>query len=303
MSRVPDRFTLQSIKRLEPYLQTKGLIELIINRPREVVLETQQGFQTKAAPELTIDYLETMAGALATYSGQKFDDEHPILACSLPYPYGHRVQIVGKAVVQSGFAMAIRVAAAEVFDLSAWFSPADVDRVIATILDQKNILVAGGTSSGKTTLMNSMLQHVPKDERILTIEDALELVVPHHNSARMLKSRSGSDIARVSYQNLIDSVVRQRPDRIFVGELSIENTMAFLRVVKTGHPGSMSTVHADTADGTLDALMMNLALAGYGGNGAESYMMELIKSAVQVIIHVTRVSRREFKAVIKEVER
>lgn len=288
----------RTLEPLEKYLNYKGLVELIINRPNQVVLETKSGFHYVNDPLLTLEYLEGFAHQLATTAGQKFGEFHPILACTLPYPYRYRVQIMGKSIADTGFSMAIRCAAADIFPLDTWFKKEDELALLQeAISSRKNILVAGGTSSGKTTFLNSLIATIPESERILTIEDAKELVLPQPNITRLLKSKMGTDAAKTTYAHLINSAVRLRPDRIILGELDIENTMPFLRVLNTGHGGSMATLHADSPDKAIEALIMNISLSGKGGN--EASIERYILSAIDLIVHLKRVSRTEYQATLK----
>jgi type IV secretion system protein VirB11 len=291
---------MRTLEPLEKYLKTKNLVELMINKPQEVILETKSGFQTIRDPSMTLDYLESLAHQLAVAAGQKFGELHPILACALPAPYYYRVQIVGKTVVDSGFALAIRAGAANVYPLETWFDNQTADRLLNAINNRKNVLIAGGTSSGKTTLLNSVIALLDPTERILTIEDAKELVLPHNNAVQLLKAKTGTDTAKISYKDLINSAVRLRPDRVILGELDIENTLPFLRTLNTGHGGSMATLHADSPEKAIEALTLNVALAGYGGN--EAMIERYVKSAIDLIVHLKRVNRSTYQATLKAIE-
>lgn len=291
---------MRTLEPLERYLKTKHLVELIINKPKEIVLETKSGFQTISDQNLTLEYLESLAHQLATHAGQKFGDLHPILACALPAPYYYRVQIVGKTVVDSGFALAIRAGAANVYPLETWFSAEIVEQLMSALKQRKNILISGGTSSGKTTLLNSIVALLPLEERILTIEDAKELVLPQTNAVQLLKAKMGTDAAKIAYKDLINSAVRLRPDRIILGELDIDNTLPFLRVLNTGHGGSMATLHADSPDKAIEALTLNVSLAGYGAS--ETTIERYIKNAIDLIVHLRRESRSSYRATIKAIK-
>jgi type IV secretion system protein VirB11 len=291
----------RTLEPLEKYLKTKGLVELIINKPHEIILETSSGgFQTIKDPQITMDYLEGLAHQLAAYAGQKFGELHPILACALPAPYYYRVQIVGKTVVDSGFALAIRAGAANVYPLESWFNAEALEQLLYALNNRKNLLIAGGTSSGKTTLLNSIIATLPISERILTIEDAKELVLPQTNAVQLLKAKTGTDAAKITYKDLINSAVRLRPDRIILGELDIENTLPFLRVLNTGHGGSMATLHADSPEKAIEALTLNVALAGYGGN--EAMIERYITNAIDLIVHLKRVNRSTYAAALKAIK-
>ena len=129
-----------------------------------------------------------------------------------------------------------------------------------------SILISGGTSSGKTTFLNACLKSVDPHERIITLEDTRELFPPQANAVHLLASRGDQGTANVTIQSLLEASLRMRPDRLFVGEVRGSEAFAFLRAINTGHPGSMSTVHADTPLGAYEQLaMMVHAVGSFGG--------------------------------------
>ncbi|OCL81910.1 MULTISPECIES: ATPase, T2SS/T4P/T4SS family [Arcobacteraceae] len=295
----PHILMQRTLEPLQEYLNKKGLVELIINKPGEIILEFRDGFKYIQDKSLTIEYLEGFAQQLATSVNQKFGEYHPILSCTLPI-YHYRTHIVGKSAVDSGFCMAIRVASADKYPLSTYFNEEEIKIFENAIATKKNILIAGGTSSGKTTFLNSVLPLINDEERILTIEDAKELSLTQPNTVRLLKSKMGTDVAKTTYADLINSAVRLRPDRIILGELDIENTFPFLRVLNTGHGGSMATLHADSVDKSIEALIMNIILAGAGGN--ETMLEKYITSSIDIVVHLKRIDRRTYKATLKELK-
>jgi type IV secretion system protein VirB11 len=280
-------------RNLEPlagYLRTPGLIELCINKPGEVLLETADGWTRKRAPELDLKTLMHLARTLATESGQEFSDHVPMLSCFLP-GYGYRVQVIAGAMTDSGFSLSIRAGAARTFPLESYMPKADAQRLEAAVRARKNILISGGTSTGKTTMLNSLLKFMDPEDRVITVEDTKELIVPNHNAVRILKSKTGTDIAAISYKDIINACMRLRPDRILMGELDVENTPPFLRLINTGHAGSMTTVHADSPREAIDAICMNAQLAGHSGP-VERYATK----ALDIVVQLERVSRTKVRA-------
>lgn len=278
----------KSISPLVPHLAAKGLVELIINKPGEVCLETvgENGrrWETINDPLLTLKTLKAMAGILATESGQVFSDNVPILACHLPQ-YGYRVQIVSGSAIQGGFGMAIRVGAALTFPITNWMPEDEAAALIEAVKIGKTVLVCGGTGSGKTTLTNSLIQHIPIETRVITIEDALELNLPHTNCMRLVKSKTGTDMGGVTYEDFINMCMRLRPDRILVGELDINNTVAFLRVANSGHSGCMTTVHADSPKLAIKAIVQNGLMKGYAN---ADVIEDFAIQCIDYIVHVKR---------------
>lgn len=306
---------------LAKYFKTKGLVEIVVNQPGEIWLETYDGWQRKQDKALSLDTLLDWASALATYRGQVFSDAVPLLSTTLPGSAlgaddltQYRVQALGGSIVESGFAMSIRIAQARIFDLDdyrgaaeagkaakAALPPAkadDIDVLRWAIQHQKNVLISGGTSSGKTTFLNSCCALISDEDRIIAVEDSKEILLRQPNTVRILKSKSGTDIAKISYASIINACMRMRPDRILLGEFDIENTMPFLRVLNTGHGGSLATLHANSPLEALEAIAQNCGLAGYNSNEAIKYA----RKAFDYIVQCYRISRKEFRIKIVDVK-
>ncbi len=281
---------------LEPYLQAPDLIEICINKPGEVWLEKTTGWEKHEDAKLTKDCLMEFGQVVATHSGQSFSEKTPKLSTVVPQ-YNFRIEVLGHKIVDSGFALSIRVGAAQRFPLSDYFDTSDEILITNALKEGKTILVAGGTSSGKTTLLNSMIRYVPNDKRIVSIEDSKELVIDQENTVRLLKSKTGTDIAQVSYKDLINSCMRLRPDRLIMGELDIDNTMPFLRLINTGHAGCMATVHASSSEASIEAMIMNGQLSGAPNSEA---VRRYIEQAMDIIVHIKRIDRSTYKASIQE---
>lgn len=280
------------LKPFEKYFKTPSLIELCINQPGEVYLETVDGWQVVNDANITLESLVFLSKALATHTGQAFNDEHPLLSTAIP-GYGYRIQVIGGTLVESGIAMSIRVGTARKFPLESYMDEATAEKVKKAISSKKNILVAGGTSSGKTTFINSIITYIEESTRILCVEDTKELIFTQPNTVRILKSKTGTDIASITYKDIINACMRFRPDRIILGELDIENTVPFLRLLNTGHGGGMATVHADSAKEALEAVVMNAQLAGMQGP-----VERWASQSIHVVIHLHRENRTTYRALV-----
>lgn len=290
-------------KTLEPftkYFKVKDLIEVIINVPGEVWLETPQGWTHKKDDAFTLKALENMATILATESGQKFDDNNPLLATHLP-EYGYRIQVLGGSIVDTKIALSIRVGTARQFPLDSYMNEVDAEKLIEAVNNKKNILVVGGTGSGKTTFVNSLINAIDVSERVVSVEDTKELIIPQPNQTRIIKSKSGSDIGQVSYADIINAVVRIRPDRIIFGEIAIDSTMPYLRLLNTGHGGSMATLHADSEDKAIDALILNAILSG-GLTGDREHVEKYVMNTLDLICFIKRTKDRKFIVTNKFIE-
>ena len=311
----PTALLEQHMKPLDRYLKTGGkdVTDICINRPGEIFIDSKShGWKQHHDKEITEERLRMLAEVIATTSGQKFNDEYPILATDLP-GYGYRCHILNKSIAYDGISVSIRKSTADKYPISSYFAPIpgldwkkeicnakDPHEAIAdeikplleqgkedeaiSILMKKGgaVVVCGGTSSGKTSFVNSMVESIPLTERIITIEDTHELQLPHKNRVHIVKSKSGSDIGKVSYSEVIDSTNRMRPDRVFFGELDVPSTLAFLRSINTGHRGSMATVHANSPERVISALVMNLQLANFPANEVvlEKYVRTLLTAIV-----------------------
>src|SRR5436305_776769 len=132
----------------------------------------------------------------------------------------------------------------------------------AAVRARKNILVSGGTSTGKTTFLNALIREIPVGERLILIEDTPELHQHHENLVGLLAVRGALGEARVTATDLLAASLRMRPDRIILGELRGEEAYTFLRAINTGHPGSMTSVHADSAERAIEQIVLLVLQAG-----------------------------------------
>jgi type IV secretion system protein VirB11 len=147
--------------------------------------------------------------------------------------------------------------------------------------------VSGGTSTGKTTFLNAVMKAVPVEERIITCEDAREIMIDHlPNHVHLMASKGGQGRAQVTTQDLIEACLRLRPDRIMVGELRGKEAFSYLRAVNTGHPGSISTLHADTPVLAIEQLILMIMQAGLGVTREQ--IKDYVETVINVIIQLKR---------------
>ncbi|MUK91890.1 hypothetical protein GNP80_05500 [Aliivibrio fischeri] len=288
---------------LEPYFKRKDLVEICINKEGEILLETNKGkWESKKDAKLTIEALRMLTKTMATMSGQEFTVTTPMYSGRIPN-YNYRIQTNIGAQVESGIAISIRIGQSTVYPINSYMDDEKANRLIQLVKEGKTILVCAGTGCGKTTFLNSLLVHIPLEQRIITIEDTRELIVPHHNVVNMLKSKTGTDVAKLGYADFINACMRMRPDRILLGEIDIENSMIFLNLANSGHSGSISTIHAYTPEEAMNKLCLNASLSGAQGASRED-VMEYAKSAVDVYVSLTKEiidGNRVFSAQIFEV--
>jgi type IV secretion system protein VirB11 len=164
-----------------------------------------------------------------------------------------------------------------------------VDFFKAAVEARLNILISGATGSGKTTLSKGLIQLIPPNERLLTIEDTRELVVPHKNVVQMLYAKDGQGTANVTAKHLLESALRMRPDRILLQELRDGTAFFYLRNVNSGHPGSITTIHADSAELAFEQLTLLVKESEGGSDLARDDIRALLKMLVDVVVQMKKV--------------
>ena len=240
--------------------------------------------------------IERVARAL----GQDLTHQNPILNTRLPD--GSRVAVVGPPASLGGPTLTIR-------KFNKWYTseelvesgslPASVrDTIVSLIMERKNGLIAGGTGSGKTTLMKSLLDHVPMHERLLVIEQPAELEVAHPNAVRWEAVDAIPGQEAVTPSELLAAALRHRPDRIVMGEIRNEAGYDLLQAMNTGHGGTLSTIHASSAVDALNRLA-NLALSARA-NLNHSFLRSETAKAIDYALYCERAAngRRQVREVI-----
>ncbi|MDG2529927.1 P-type DNA transfer ATPase VirB11 [Caulobacter endophyticus] len=294
---------------LAPWLADPAVTDLYINRPGELWVERLGGAVAPVAvPELDETNLWRLARQVAALAHQGVSREHPLLSAVLPD--GARVQVVAPPATRGGIVMAVRkhvvsdlslsdYARAGAFDqatapqarpdtaLRARLDAGDVHGFLSGAVQAgKNIVVSGGTSTGKTTFLNALLKEVPLDQRLVLIEDAPEIRLVHPNAVGLVAARGEQGQARVGTEDLLQASLRLRPDRIILGELRGAEAFSFLRAVSSGHPGSMTTVHADDPRGAVEQLALMALQAG--ANLRRQDVVDHVERVVDVFVQLHR---------------
>ena len=302
---------------LSAILGRNDVTDVYVNRPGEVWVETTGGAIDRFdAPELDDTMLWRLARQIAAMSHQGISREHPLLSATLPD--GARIQIVAPPATRGPMALAIRkhletdlsladyVAAGALSDVSVQtglhagagdealreqLRSGDIAGMLAAaVRARKNILISGGTSTGKMTFLNALIREIPIGERLIFIEDTPELQLRHPNAIGLVASRSRLGEGEVSTNDLVAASLRMRPDRIILGELRGEEAYSFLRAVNTGHPGSMTTVHADNAERAVEQITLLVLQAGtrLGRDDVHFY----VKRTIDVFVQLSRSAGR-----------
>ncbi|MBU6206355.1 MAG: P-type DNA transfer ATPase VirB11, partial [Alphaproteobacteria bacterium] len=252
------------------------------------------------------------AQQIARASHQGINRARPLLAATLPH--GARVQIVAPPATRAHWALAIRQHRIPDVPLSAYDVPAlrhaaqqgwrhidpaqaPIAFLEAAIAARATILVSGGTSSGKTTFLNALLRHIPAQERIILVEDTPEIRLQHANSLGLIAVKGEMGETQLSTDDLLQASLRMRPDRIVLGELRGAESVSFLRAINTGHPGSFSTIHANSPAGALEQLALMVMQTGLGLGRAET--IDYARSVIDIIVQLDRRDGARFISAIE----
>jgi type IV secretion system protein VirB11 len=291
-------------------LARPDVTDIYVNRPGELWIETLGGtIERHENPALDEPTLARLSRQIAALTHQGVSREHPLLAATMPD--GSRIQVVAPPATRGPIAIAIRRHVAASLTLRDYaandsFSKTRTDgapvqdedllQLVAerrfaealalAVRRRKNIVVSGGTSTGKTTFLNALLREVPPDERLILIEDTPELEVEHENHVGLIAVRGHLGETSVTADDLVSASLRMRPDRIILGELRGPEALSFLRAVNTGHPGSMTTIHADSPQSAVEQLAM-LVLQG-GAKLSRADVKDYVKKSVSMFVQLGR---------------
>ncbi|MBT9471323.1 MAG: P-type DNA transfer ATPase VirB11 [Pseudomonadota bacterium] len=297
-------------------LASPGVTELVVNRPGEVGVETSGRWSWHNTPELSFEWLSTLATAAAGHTRQDIGADRPI--CSTVLPGGERCQIVIPPATPPGLvSLTVRKPSQARLGLddlahSGFFSAvASSDSVLQpneeellrlqaagqwpaffdlAVRARRNILISGATGSGKTTFAKSLIALIPLEERLLTIEDCRELIAPHRNLVHLLYSKDGQGVSKADVKALLESALRMRPDRILLQELRDGIAFFYLRNIASGHPGSITTIHADSAALAFEQLTLLVRESDGGRNLPRDDIHSLLRLLVDIVVQVRKTS-------------
>jgi type IV secretion system protein VirB11 len=296
---------------LLPYMAREDVTDVHINQPGELWLEGQLGIERHAVPQLDDASLWRLAQQVAASSDQAINREHPLLAAKLPD--GSRIQICAPPATRRSVAVSIRKHNVPDLQLSDYLSAGAFSRIGDIALSRratdqalaillaggdtlgflssavqagKTIVISGGTGTGKTTFLNALLKEAPAEQRLILIEDTPEIQLHHANAVGLVAVRGRLGEASVSPNDLVEAALRMRPDRIIMGEVRGAEAMSWLRAVGTGHPGSITTVHANSPDGAVEQLAMMALMAGTELRRSE--LVDYVRNVVDIFVQLGR---------------
>ena len=308
---------LSYLEPLQPYLQQKGVSELCINNAGEVWLEKAGRFTRHLAPELHEEHLRQLANLIAEDNHKDLSETKPLLSATLPG--GERCQFVLPPACDRGqFICSIRKQAVLDLTLDDWEARGAFlhvkkmrnqkihavheairnyyqdgrwkDLIQLAVTAKLNIIISGGTSTAKTSFLNSCLKAVPIHERLITIEGVRETTITLPNKVHLLANEDDGeeDLRTASILDLLKVCLRLRPDRIFVSELRGREAYPFLRACISGHPGSLTTLHADSIDHALTQLCFMLSEAPELQRATDARLRGMISSSIHLVIQMAR---------------
>ncbi len=277
---------------LEPLLWDEDITDIMVNGPNQVYVErfgklflTDVSFQDDSHLMLIIDRIVSQVG-------RRVDEASPMVDARLPD--GSRINAIIPPLALDGPSLSIRRFGKKRYDITDLvaknsLTPEMVEFMHAIVRARLNILVAGGTGSGKTTMLNCLSAFVPVDERIVTIEDSAELVLQQPHVVRLeTRPANVEGKGEVTQRDLVRNCLRMRPDRIIVGEVRGAEVFDMLQAMSTGHDGSIATIHANNPRESVMRLEMMMLLAG--AQIPQKAMRQQIASAINMVIHVSRLS-------------
>jgi type IV secretion system protein VirB11 len=300
-----------NLRALRPILSDPEVTEVCINRPREAFVETRRGWERRPLPFADFAWCRRLAKLIANSTRQRVDEATPLLSAALPT--GERAQIVLPPATTAGtVAITLRRPSDTVWSIdelarrgifrSTHRSTAALDETERELLrlleaqeyetfmrlavaSHKNILVSGPTGSGKTTWTKALIREIPHQERLVTIEDAQELVLDTHpNHVRLFYSKDDQGLARVTPKQLLESCLRMKPDRILLAELRAEEAFDYLRNVNSGHPGSITSIHAGSCELAFEQLVLLVKQSAGGRELARRDIKSLLYLLIDVVI-------------------
>jgi type IV secretion system protein VirB11 len=308
-----------TLRALQPLLGRADVTEICINRPCEAFLETRTGWERHTLPFADFPWCYRLAKLIANSTRQRITEESPLLSAALPT--GERVQVVLPPATAPGcVAITVRRPAAAVWSLAEMAkagvftetrqASASLDEVEQELLrllaarahedfmrlavrSHKNIVVSGPTGSGKTTFTKALIRSIPADERLITIEDAPELLLNDHpNHVRLFYSKGDQGQAKVTPRQLLESCLRMRPDRILLAELRSDEAFDYLRNANSGHPGSITSVHASSAELAFEQLTLLVKQSRSGGDLPREDIKALLYTLVDVVVQFAVIGHR-----------
>ncbi len=305
---------------LREYLDDESLTEICVNRPREVWTEGRAGWKRHAADDLSHGHCRQLATLIAAFNHKAISTEKPVLSAALPNR--ERVQVlIPPACEQNTVSITIRrpslidktleeLNAEGAFDESEEFreglQPFEhqllslkrekryMEFLDLAVRTHRNILIVGKTGSGKTTVTKSLTRSIPATERLITIEDVHEIFLNQHpNKVHLFYAREDEGGSKVSPKQALASCLRMKPDRILLAELRGDEAWEFIKSINTGHPGSISTMHANGAYEAFEQLTALIKDSKTGAHLDMAYIKQRLFTTIDIVLYYSKRKLRE----------
>jgi pilus assembly protein CpaF len=293
---------LPFLKPIEHLIRDDSISEVMVNGPDHIFIEKAGFIQTVPGIHLGEKSLMVAVKNIARRLGSDISDAKPILDSRLPD--GSRVAVVIPPCSVNGVTLTIRKFNSRHFNIDDLVEAATMERWLAHqledyVLGRKNILIAGGTGTGKTSLLNVLGQFIPFDERILLIEDTSEIHLAQDNLVRFEARQAQNELPAVTIRDLLKAALRHRPDRIILGEIRGGEAFDLLQLLNTGHSGSLSTVHAASARQGLARFTSCVLQSGV--DIPYRAIKTNVGDSVNVVVHLERRPGRRFVSEVIEI--
>ena len=269
--------------------------DIVVNGPNKVFIERAGKLSVASVRFVNDAHVLRVIQRILAPIGRRVDESTPMVDARLPD--GSRVNAIVPPIALDGPCLSIRKFRRKALtgeDLleAGTISPAELDYLHERVRKRANMIIVGGTGSGKTTFLNLLSQWIPSSERIITVEDAAELRLEHDHVVRLETRPPNLEGQRaVSARDLVRNALRMRPDRIIVGEVRGDEVMDMLQAMNTGHDGSMTTLHANAPKEAVHRLELLAGFAGY--TGSEANFRGQVASSVDLFVHVSRLATGE----------
>lgn len=311
---------------LQRFLDDETVTEIVINRPGEVLTEGQGGWSTHEVPDATYAWCLDIAHLVANRASDSISEEMPLLSAQLPggerlqvvipptVPTGTVSLTIRRPatsamtleqIFESGAfertrpVQSLRLAAAEREELESGLP--DIDKNLLSlfraqkwkeffnlaIVRRKNLIVSGRTGSGKTTLGNALVSLIPSHERLITVEDVREMRLHHENSVSMIYTKDARGVAKVTPKQIFEANLRMRPDRVLPAELRGDEAFFFIQnVINSGHPGTISTLHANSSKLAFMRLSLMIKASPEGSGISREDILEMLYALIDVVVQM-----------------
>jgi type IV secretion system protein VirB11 len=322
-----EKSTLElHLEPLRRFLDDRQVNEVIIDRPLEVWTECSGKWARYDVPEITATWCADTGRLTKNHSSQDMNVEHPMMGATLPG--GERIQIVIPPVVahtsitirvpnadsmpfekieatgsfkNTRCEQSLRLTGAERTEIEAML-PSHEKKLLEMFRDKAwrdflqmavvyrlNVLLSGQTGSGKTTLGNALSEMIPDTERLITIEDAREMRLPHSKQVNMVYSRDGQGLAKTTPKQMMEGTLRMRPDRVLPAELRGDEAFFFIQnVLNSGHPGTITTIHSNSSKLAFKRLLLMIQASPEGRGLAPEIILETLYSLIHVVIQTEK---------------